>query len=72
MTFNEAQEVKFAVEQLEKASCIKTLMVQADYDVTIMSDNGSIVIDKCTPLYDAIKNAVIAFMAEKALQIEQF
>lgn len=72
MTFKEAQDVKFAVEQFEKADSVKTLMDKAEYDITIMSDNGSVVIDKCTPLYNAIKNAVITFMAEKQLQIEQF
>lgn len=72
MTFKEAQDVKFAVEQYEKADSVKTLMDKAEYDVTIMSDNGSVVIDKCTPLYDTIKNAVFTFMAEKTLQIEQF
>lgn len=72
MTFKEAQDVKFAVEQYEKADSVKTLMDKAEYDITIMSDNGSVIIDKCTPLYDTIKNAVITFMAEKQLQIEQF
>lgn len=72
MTFKEAQDVKFAVEQYEKADSVKTLMDKAEYDITIMSDNGSVIIDKCTPLYDTIKSAVIVFMAKKQSQIEQF